>query len=591
MDPADAIDAFTSDTDGVPLNITPLAVAQLSASDADRESDVSVKKRKRVRTGCFTCRDRHLKCDEALGQCQNCKKSGRLCRRGVRLNFVDTQVVAPPTCVTPPAGTGVTFRDDSRIIASEYVGGFERYPPPEQGTPLEDIRQASTPVQSGTNLFFRTQYRLSRHVSLGEPTVMSLMQVFVNQIGPWMDIVDEAKHFTRILPLYALEEPLLRAVIAACAGCYVSLHLSNEASERVRYYNTAALMLSDSLATLHRDPSMCAAAALIIEVTEMLVLGPIESGVRIRSSNSARSLIRECQWSTRTQGLGGACSWVSILMELLDCVVFRQTIVWDPDSWGIDMNFGVEPSIAGDEESWLQRIIYVCTKVSDLRSSYSKGIRKSTRHAEAQRSQQWSLYNEWCDRWFASIPRSLLPVGNVQPWQRNPQSVFPQVWLLGRSAIVAQMLYHIARIMLLELDSLWQDQISELQEEQQRHAYSVCGIVSNDRNNGIPVWSTQILSVAAGYLIDRKAQEEVVATLDHMRHASGLSTEHLRRKLQETWGWHSHEHQPYSSVVDTSIEFHPSDVGHEYPQVGVADPFSHSLVENHPYLDHPLNYD
>lgn len=58
-------------------------------------------KPKRVRTGCLTCRERHLKCDEGLPICLNCKKSNRPCKRGVRLNFIDTQVQSPP--IIPPA--------------------------------------------------------------------------------------------------------------------------------------------------------------------------------------------------------------------------------------------------------------------------------------------------------------------------------------------------------------------------------------------------------------------------------------------------------------------------------------------------------
>lgn len=58
-------------------------------------------KPKRVRTGCLTCRERHLKCDEGLPNCQNCRKSSRECKRGVRLNFIDTTVkskhIIPPT--------------------------------------------------------------------------------------------------------------------------------------------------------------------------------------------------------------------------------------------------------------------------------------------------------------------------------------------------------------------------------------------------------------------------------------------------------------------------------------------------------------
>lgn len=49
-------------------------------------------KPKRVRTGCLTCRNRHLKCDEAMPICVNCQKSNRKCERGIRLNFIDLKV-------------------------------------------------------------------------------------------------------------------------------------------------------------------------------------------------------------------------------------------------------------------------------------------------------------------------------------------------------------------------------------------------------------------------------------------------------------------------------------------------------------------
>lgn len=57
-------------------------------------------KAKRVRTGCLTCRERHLKCDEAVPDCMNCRKRGRECKRGIRLNFLDINVHRP-VCVAP----------------------------------------------------------------------------------------------------------------------------------------------------------------------------------------------------------------------------------------------------------------------------------------------------------------------------------------------------------------------------------------------------------------------------------------------------------------------------------------------------------
>lgn len=67
---------------------------------AAEASTAAANKPKRVRTGCLTCRERHLKCDEGLPNCQNCRKSSRECKRGVRLNFIDTRIKSPP--MIPP---------------------------------------------------------------------------------------------------------------------------------------------------------------------------------------------------------------------------------------------------------------------------------------------------------------------------------------------------------------------------------------------------------------------------------------------------------------------------------------------------------
>lgn len=73
-----------------------------AVADAAETVVANKPKPQRVRTGCLTCRERHLKCDEGLPHCQNCRKSSRVCKRGVRLNFIDTtckplQFEIPPT--------------------------------------------------------------------------------------------------------------------------------------------------------------------------------------------------------------------------------------------------------------------------------------------------------------------------------------------------------------------------------------------------------------------------------------------------------------------------------------------------------------
>jgi hypothetical protein len=221
--------------------------------------DPAANKPKRVRTGCLTCRERHLKCDEGLPICQNCRKSNRTCKRGVRLNFIDTQVKAPAV-MAPIHDWNVTFQDESREIASEYKGGRSRYIsldtrpqphrlesglnydftnstvpapvqphhalPPIQGMLPETFQDDQSSLNfdahpreihhqhahshsestySGSNMptTAGTSYGTSEHQMpasgeirdyIRDPSEVLYMQVFVEEVGVWMDSMDSIKH-------------------------------------------------------------------------------------------------------------------------------------------------------------------------------------------------------------------------------------------------------------------------------------------------------------------------------------------------------------------------------------------------------------
>lgn len=99
--------------------------------------DKSPKKSKRVRSGCLTCRDRHLKCDEGTPICQNCLKSNRECKRGLRINWQELKCERVPYAMPRTADWAVSFQDESRDIAAEYTDGLERYPPVQTFRPAD----------------------------------------------------------------------------------------------------------------------------------------------------------------------------------------------------------------------------------------------------------------------------------------------------------------------------------------------------------------------------------------------------------------------------------------------------------------------
>lgn len=136
------------------------------------KSDPPVPKKRRVRTGCLTCRERHLKCDEGTPMCNNCLKSHRNCRRGIKLNFMETKVTSPKTLVPFPH-QHFAICDESRAIAAEYKGGLSSYPELKTEISTRDLTtltrdQISTNKIETTALFISKDSSKKRNVYQGD---------------------------------------------------------------------------------------------------------------------------------------------------------------------------------------------------------------------------------------------------------------------------------------------------------------------------------------------------------------------------------------------------------------------------------------
>lgn len=237
----------------------------MGKSDAPKDNvnaDADSSKPKRVRTGCLTCRERHLKCDEGLPNCQNCRKSGRECRRGIRLNFMYIDCRPPPVLLRSDTWK-VRFEDNSREIADEYKGGLRRYrdyddvqgrpstagtseqyahAPSQtaqqhhnhrtsQGAPsiytsstepgMDPMRRQSFHNHSGSQsdsgygssnlaMMSASSYTATEppmtpakdtRNTVGSPYEALFLQVYIEEVAVWMDSLDESKHVRGSFPV------------------------------------------------------------------------------------------------------------------------------------------------------------------------------------------------------------------------------------------------------------------------------------------------------------------------------------------------------------------------------------------------------
>lgn len=596
------------------LQNSPLSMTEPEALPQAKPENPPAAKPKRVRTGCLTCRERHLKCDEALPDCQNCRKSNRKCKRGVRLNFIDIQCERPPYLLPPTHDWKVIFQDDSRDIASEYRGGLEKYHPlesepkrPRLDVPSMnyDYSQIGAPVISHQQLPGQQPYpntypdsnqamysgttsqsydeatntmgsfaqpsqsvRQSYDQAMLVPTDQEqappyledrnevlYMQVFVEEVGLWMDSMDAGKHFSRVIPFQALREPMLKYALLACGVRHLTLVNSAYPEEHaLNYYNSATQLLLKSLQNPDRDSVLCATTATILNVYEVMSEKALQ---RMNHIAGARALIKECRWDATATGVGSACFWLNVGLELFSCLHFNWGVAWDPDTWGIDMTMNPQ-HMGGNEEDWTHKILWILSKITNFRSTAQPRFQESSLHAEQlrlhQRHQEWLGLKQFCNRWNQCVPPTMHAMAYVPTYLTSSKSTFPEVWFIKRSTIVARLFYHTAMALLGSLHPLASMQpqtADEMREMTLYHSRQVCGIVAHVKDRGVASASIRCLAVAGEHLTSRREQEEVLQIFDRIKKETGWRVTFIHDDLKEKWHWNQHPHD-YDAMGDAS---------------------------------------
>ena len=311
------------------------------------------------------------------------------------------------------------------------------------------------------------------------------MQVFVEEVGVWMDSLDKDKHFSRILPYMALKSPMMLNASLACGAKHLTLvNKAYQDEKALYYYNTATTQLSLSLKNPDRDIVECATTTVVLNVYDTMCEKSSDQTEHIKG---ARASILDCGWNARSKGIGAACFWLNVEMEVLSCLESNWATAWDPDHWGLDREFtnaiddnsqtdachasgskshgtkekppgqgdrhrpqfnatasdfreplatvsDVVSSITGgdDEETWVHRILYIVAKIANFRAAVPR-FQEPSPHDEQIRLQdrflEWKRLKSLCDMWNRDCPRSMRPFSYLLPAESNaPGSLFPNIW-------------------------------------------------------------------------------------------------------------------------------------------------------------------
>ena len=215
---------------------------------------------------------------------------------------------------------------------------------------------------------------------------------------------------------------MLRNAFLACGARHLALvNPTYQEDKALQYYDAATTELLSSLQDPNRDTTACATTAVILNVYEIMSEKPLQ---RMNHIAGARALIKECGWNAQSVGVGAACFWLNVGMEVLSCLRFNWQVAWNPDQWGLHLSFSRDAG-PGHEEVWVYRMLYLVAKIQNFRSqltTYSEQDRMRDRYGE------WKRLKDMCDAWDNNCPRTMQPIGFLQSYQTNSGSAFPEVW-------------------------------------------------------------------------------------------------------------------------------------------------------------------
>lgn len=268
---------------------------------------------------------------------------------------------------------------------------------------------------------------------------------------------------------------LLNAFLACGARHLTLISPVYREEKALHYYDTSTRYLLKALQDPNRDTVICAATAVILNVYEIMSERALQ---RMNHIAGARALIKECGWDARATGIGSACFWLNVGLEVLSCLRFNWQTAWNPDDWGVDMDFGRETH-NGREEIWTHRVLYIVAKVCNFRATIPVFQDTDPREEEMRRQNryaQWECLKGLADSWNDNIPRTMHPMACLPAHKTLSKSSFPEIWLIKRSTIVARLFYHTVMLLLAQVHPYMPADDPTMWQMQRMHSQMICGI-------------------------------------------------------------------------------------------------------------------
>ncbi|EXJ66337.1 uncharacterized protein A1O5_10489 [Cladophialophora psammophila CBS 110553] len=410
-----------------------------------------------------------------------------------------------------------------------------------------------------------------------------LMRYYIENLAPWFDVGDPARHFTLAVPQRARRcPPLLNAIFTLAARHLASLPRFKTTDGVIQYQNILLPKLTEDTAVKYHNACIAYLIKLSSDPEHVRDENLLAAAVILRyyeeidpslTNEDSKTLIHTFQLFVNAQANpyaymmddekhpeylrpGSAiglfentlaylksfqhASFRVALRQELTIAFLRQRPVRLPlETWTILQGFD-----KAEDFIWSDRHLYHCAKVLQFCFGGDGGTGKT-------QIERWSELRDFEIQWDQFKPLSFAPIHYQEP-DRSKGECLPHIWYMAEVHATGLLALDLARILL----TVYNPKIprigpgvtaaqKRIAEEVHDIVIRLCGtamslggtVASNASSQPAMVQAYMAVVVCGEYFSDPLEQRALMGILDRLRDEHGWPTGKTAIQLKREWGW------------------------------------------------------
>lgn len=416
----------------------------------------------------------------------------------------------------------------NRIIDTARSTGPSRVASPDTGPPLTDEFNEAEDEES----------RRLAHLTARQEHI--LWQNYINEVSPWLDKFDNARHFELVLPIIAKHHAHLRYSILALSARQVELKSQNaDKSCSLALYQHAIHLLSP---LLQRRTTAVLASCVVLCVLEMASCSP---KAWRRHLDGCAALIQALGISGGCGGLEQALFWCFARMDICGGLISSEKTLIPINKWmgagDLLLDYSALQNCDGSFDMYANRIVYLTGQVVDLLCASGKWEQRHRGNiARPQMDsreylRRWSTLFGVLERWYIDRSEEMKALLTISTPPGSSDRPFQTLFYGNGPATSGNQMYHTATLLMLKYKPS-HIQFAKKPHSILWHARQICAISLSNGHHGCWTNSIQPLWIAGQHMSHPSEHQAILDIYERIERETGWATKWRADDLKEYWG-------------------------------------------------------